>query len=268
MLARSFGWLSSLSAMLIGVGGCGPTVSDLMTPRELVEFFQPPWIVINLPSSLYYPGAVVEVTEQEGIQWLGDGRQCFTGGVLKPEKGATPQWTLTKQSTFNASMMANIKGITLGPEFKKDGKVSLKIENAETEVIDVIKLFDWMLANKDKISESCRKYLLSKNVFLIREAYRVDKASYTLYDQKGAKLSLGGEKLKDLLKLSADFKYEVTGDGALAISSPVYIAFRRAKFIGLSERPEVLGTPTAEPDAGVTLRKYYEKNLEQAFGLK
>lgn len=253
--------------LMIGLVGCSTTTKDLMTPREMVEFFaKEKYTVINLPSSLYFPAAVVEITEQSGVRWLGDGRKCFDAGVVAPFKATTPSWKFDKNPAFNAKLVANIRGVSAGPEFEIASKVGLDIKDAGVEALDIIQIYDWMIKNESKMSPACKAYLYSKNVFLIGEVYRVDKASYTLYDKSGAKLDLGGEKLKRILKLSADLKYTVTTNGTLEVSSPVYIAFRKVAFIG-ENKPAVLGDPMPkEPDADAMMKKYYEQNAEKAFG--
>src|SRR5262249_36376278 len=151
------------------------------------------------------------------------------------------------------------------PGFTDVKKVSLRIESARTEVIDSIKLYDWLILNAKQMSKACQEYILAKDVYLIREAYRVDRATYTLRDENGVKLKLTGEKLKALLKLGADLNYKINDDGDLTISTPVYIAIRNFVFTGLTERPDALGDPSKAPDAKAVLGKYYEKEGDNAF---
>jgi hypothetical protein len=225
-------------------------VSDNYTPPEWVEMFKKAggWVPLPFPDSKYRPGAIVKVSEKEGIRWISHLESCrYPEEVLRPEKSYIPGITFTKGKDFGAAAMVNFKGISAGPAFDKVSKVRLEVQDHGADAFKLINLKVWWEEpkNRKKVSSACLDELKKPDHYLITEAFRVSKGTYTLYDKSGAALKLSAPKLGDLLQFQPDVKYEVTSDGKLTIEQPVYFAIRMAVRVG--DDFEVLGEQTQAP---------------------
>jgi len=239
-------------------------VTDVYTPREWVEMLKKAggWVPLPFPDSKYRPGAIIKVTEEEGIKgirWIGHLESCrYTEEVLKVEKSYIPGIKFTKGKDFGANVMINFKGISAGPAFDKVSKVILEVQDHGADAFKLIGLKVWWENpnNRKKVSAVCTDELKKPNHYLVTEAFRVSKGTYTLYDKTGAKIKLTAPKLGDLLQFQPDVKYEVTSDGKLVIDQPAYFAVRMAVRVGGDF--EVLGEQTKQPEtADATIEKLF-----------
>ena len=235
------------------IGSC-KDVTVVYTPQEWVEMLKKAggWVPLPFPDSKYRPGAIIKVTEEEGIKgirWIGHLESCnYPSEVLKVEKGYTPAIEFKKGKDFGAEATINFKGITAGPGFDKVSKVVLDVQDHGADAFKLIDLKVWWEKpnNRKKVSSVCMNELKKPNHYLITEALRVSKGAYTLYDKTGAKIKLTAPKLGDLLQFQPDVKYEVTSEGKLVIDQPAYFAVRMAVRVG--DDFEVLGEQTKQPE--------------------
>jgi len=246
-------------------------VADVYTPSEWVEILKKAggWVPLPFPDSKYRPGAIIKVTEDKGIQeirWIGHLESCrYPEEVLKPEKSYIPGITFTKGKDFGANAMINFKGISAGPAFDRVSKVCLEVQDHGADAFRLINLKVWWENpdNRKNVSSVCMDELKKPDHYLITEAFRVSKGTYTLYDKTGAKIKLTAPKLGELLQFQPDVKYEVTSEGKLVIDQPAYFAVRMAVKVGGDF--EVLGEQTKEPQ---TADAKIEKLFFQSEGKK
>ncbi len=110
----------------------------------------------------------------------------------------------------------------------------MEVKDHGADALGLMKLKVWMenTDNQSKVSQACMDQLMKPDYYLITEAFRVSKATYSLYNKAGTKIEIKTPDLKDLLQVEPDVKYEVTSDGSLVIEQPVYFAIKKAIRIG------------------------------------
>jgi len=222
---------------LLNLGGCKhESISKVYTPTEWRDMLKQAgdWVPLPFPESAFRPGSIIMVTENS-IRWIDDLNSCnYPADILDPEKSRIPSISFTKDVEFGANAVVGYKGIAAGPGFSKVSKVKFEVLDHGIEYLRMIRFKDWINdpENKKKVSPSCMQELAKPNRYLVTEAFRASKAAYTLFDQSGTAMKLTLPLLKDLLKVSADVKYNVDTNGKLLIEEPVYFAVRRAIRMG------------------------------------
>lgn len=215
--------------------GC-KTTEDVYSPKEWHGLFAKAggWIPLPFPDSKYEPGAIITVSD-DGMRWVDHLRSCrYPEEVLRVEESYIPGISFTHEKEFGANAIINIKGIEAGPGFDNISKIGLVIKDHGADAFRLINLKVWMEepANRKTVSSACMTELQKPNHFLVTEAFRVSKGSYTLYNKSGAAIKLKTPVLENLLKFEPDVKYEVTTDGSLLIEKSAYFAVRRAVRVG------------------------------------
>lgn len=245
-------------------------VTDVYTPSEWVTMLKQAggWAPLPFPDSKYRPGSIIKVTDNEGIKeirWIGHLEACkYPEEVLKVEKSYIPGITFKKGKDFGANAMINFRGISAGPAFDSVSKISLEVQDHGADAFRLINLKVWWEdpTNRKKVSSVCMDELKKPDYYLVTEAFRVSKGTYTLYDKTGAKIKLTAPKLGDLLQFQPDVKYEVTSEGKLVIDQPAYFAVRKAVRIG--DDFEVLGEQSKEPQTADTkIEKLFFQSQEK-----
>jgi len=238
VLTRSI--LCALVITVLFLVACKET-ADVYSPAEWAEMWKKAggWTPLPFPDSKYRPGAIIKVTETDGIRWVGDFDACrYPKEAFKPEKSYIPGLSFTKEKAFGAKAMINIRGITAGPAFDKVSKVNLQVQDHGADSLNLIALKVWWEDpnNRKKVSPVCMDELKQTDRYLITEAFRVSKGTYTLYDKSGAAIELKAPQLGDLLQFQPDIKYDVTSDGQYLLMS----AWTEDRGAGNSPRIEVI----------------------------
>lgn len=244
---KAFGVLVLGGALAGPLAGCnGHNAADVYSPQEWRDLFAKSegWVALRVPDSKYIPGAIVKVTEREGIRYISHMSTCrYPDELLKPVVGIIPGAEFRKARRFNASAVIKESrlGIEAGPEFKSDYKIDLKVDSHTAESLDLLALRIWQdePAHSALVPRSCSALLAEADHYVIGEAARVQKATYTLVDETGAAITLNTGNLLKFLKLEPSLSYNVTTDGKLVIDQPVTIALRRVTWLG--DRFAILG---------------------------
>jgi hypothetical protein len=238
-------------AVVAGVAACpGKSADKFYGKKEWKELFKKAdgWVALPLPDSRYAPGAIIQVQKKTGVRYIDHMRECnYPEEVLAPVIGTTPQIEFTKSRQFGGELVAAIEGVELGPQGGKISRVGLRIESLTVESLPLIRISDWELEgdNALKISDTCRRIFAQEDKYLVNEAARVNKATYTLYDASGAKIGLTGANLGEFLKIEASLSANTTSDGRLIIDQPVTVAVRRTVWAGDDFR--ILGSEEIKP---------------------
>ena len=150
------------------------------------------------------------------------------------EKSVIPSMNFSKSASFGANAVINFKGITAGPAFNRVSKVLLEVKDHGVDYLKLLHFKDWLMDpdNRSSVSPVCMDELKKPDVYLVTEAFRVSKGSYSLLDEKGAMIKLTLPKLGELLKFEPDVKYKVEADGKLTIDETVFFAVRRVVRVG------------------------------------
>ena len=228
-------WLMILLAatFLVSMGGCSHApISNVYTPEEWRNMLKEAgdWVPLPFPESTFRTGSIIMVTETS-IRWIDDLTSChYPAEILDPEKSRIPNISFNKAMQFGADAVIGYKGIEAAPGFSKVSKVNFEVLDHGVDRIRMIRFKDWINdpENKKRVSPSCMQELAKPNRYLVTEAFRASKATYTLIDQTGGAMKLSVPTLKDVLKISGNVKYSVDSEGKLTIEEPVYFAVRRA----------------------------------------
>ena len=236
--------------------------SNIYSPQELLDALDKAggWAPLAIPDSKYRPGSIIKIDEDGTVRWIDHLDTCgYPAEVLAPEPGDIPKVTFTKSYDVGASALLNVKGIEAGPEFNKVSKTQLSIQEHSADALRLIGLQVWMEDpdNVSSVSSACMDELLKPNRFLVTEAFRVSKGTYTLFDQSGAAIKLKAPELGSLVQLQPDVKYEVTAEGSLVIEQPVYFAVRQAVRVGSGW--EILGSDDEQETADARIRAAFLK---------
>ena len=221
-----------LSGSIVSLQGCAHTVKNTYTPTEWQEVLKQAggWVPLPYPESAFRPGSIILVTDKT-IRWIDHLETCrYPSAILEPEKSRIPNISFEKAVDFGVNAVIGYKGIRAGPKFSNVSKVSLEVQDHDVEYLRLIRFKEWVNdpANKSKISPGCMDELGKPDRYLVTDAFRVSKGTFTLLDQTGAALDLSTPVLKEVLQISGDVKYEITSNGKLVIDTPVYFAVRRA----------------------------------------
>lgn len=241
----------------------GPTVEDLWLPEDLTKAFQDrKWVLLFPPDSKFAPGSIITASEQTGPLWIGDVRSCNI--EVKVVQGSSPPLNLKRTDGFNVKLLLGLPGVTgLGAEADRVKTVDLKIQESGGDAIDLVK-FQVDLsspANAGRIPQVCKDLFAAPDHYLVREAYRISKATFSLKGEGGAKIKVDEALIAKTMKLGGEAGFKITGEGDIAITKPLYLAVREAQSVNGIWR--ALGTAAAAPQAAArtadaVLMKYYE----------
>jgi hypothetical protein len=238
-----------LGGLTISLQACAQTsVKNIYTPTEWRDMLKQAgdWVPLPYPESAFRPGSIIQVKENT-IRWIDHLDICrYPSEILEPERSRIPNISFDKAVNYGVNAVIGYKGITAGPGFSKVSKVTLEVQDHEVEYLRLIRFKEWVAdpANKSKVSQGCMQELGKPDRYLVTDAFRVSRGTYTLYDQAGAALNLSAPILKEILQFSGDVKYEITANGRLVIDQPVYFAVRRA--IRVADDFETKGPDPAE----------------------
>lgn len=235
-------WATSLCVMAgILISACGGEVP--LKPSELAKSLEKEgWTYSDLPRELLGPGSIVSITDSSGISYRGNITECIDDPqVTEVVSGAAgiPDFNVSYELKVGA--MLDYHNVKIGPKLSTVKKVSFKIGELEEEALSSIRVEEWLEANMDSLSGTCKRYLrgngareradLRGSVFVLIDVLKVTGYEYTFSGDNNASINLSESTLKDYLTLSADVSYSVTRSGSLKIDSPVYIAFKESIFL-------------------------------------
>lgn len=263
--ASSRALLPAVACSLLVACNSSPGLGDVYSPAELRELLGDAggWVLLPFPESKYRPGSVIEVTAEGRIDWIDHLESCgYAEEVLEPERSVIPSVSFTKGVELGASAMIDIHGIQAGPEFGKVSRARLAIQEHGTDAIKRIRLQIWAEdpSNQELVHPQCMEELQKPDRYLVTEAFRISKGTYTLFDETGVALALDAPAVLDsVLKIQPEVRYEVTGEGSLVIEQPVYMAVRRVMRVGSDW--QTLAEPRDEDSADARIdRAFREAN--------
>jgi len=230
---------NAVSVMLLGVSvsACVSDVTDVWTPEILSDSFENKgWVMLFPPDSKYKPGTLIRVDAESGPRFVGYLSSCnIDDDALKIIPGKSPAINFKRTDGFSINVLLGLKGVTgIGPEASKVKSVELKISDSGADAIDMIKFTGALTdpANAASVPQVCRNYLDAPDHYIVNEAFRISGGTYSLKDESGVKLKVTNAVLSSILTLGGEAGYKVTSEGDIAITSPVYIAVRRAMKAG------------------------------------
>lgn len=254
---------SVVMVLVAGLGlmaaSCQSPTAKVMRGGELGDALQRAgWTPVDFPREVLGAGSIVSITETSGIRYRGKLENCLPPGLVKPERknaalpGGARRIELTSDAFLGFHKIARIGG-----EYGKVGRVEWEVGKAEEVVLDEIVLTRALrrLEDEGKLDAVCREYLQAPSVYVITSALAVSDYSYTLWNKSGGQIGLTLEKLKGYVDVGADVKVEVTAEGAIKFSEPLYIAFNRASYASLRTVPG--GLPESTQSAQEIMEKYY-----------
>ena len=231
----------------------GIAVGQILSQSDLRRLYGSRWVVLPFPDSRITPGSIVSIKKSQ-VAWESDLKSCGAPkDVLAVNSSNSGKVTLNGAGEYGANAVIALKGVEIGPDFKRVKKTTLTADQHGPEGLDRIVLGTWFNDPATKLSKECSDFLSAKDVFIVQEAYRVSKGTYTLLGDNNAKLELKGLNL-GILKLSASASAKTTTDGSLAFEQPVYTAIRRLKRFSDGSL-KTLGDPGAEKTDDVTVRQ-------------
>ena len=211
------------------------------------------WVLLPYPDSKYGPGAVIRLAEGRAPEWLGDlGSDCgVPPEVIETIPGATPPFDVSRSTDIGVNAVLQLQGVEAGPSFGDIRRSTLKAEDHGADSISLLAFRNWLMDpdREVELREGCLDTLSEPDTYIVREAYRVSKGSYSFETDSGAKLSLKGAEVGDYLKLSPEAKVGITNDGSLEFDQDVYLAVRRLKYTdGKVETLSDTGTDESDGD--------------------
>lgn len=239
-----------------------PATEDLLGLAGIQAMFDSAggWIALPIADSKYEAGAIIQVVEGSGVRPISHLRECrYPGEVLAPRVGLLPSLRTERTLGVDLSFVGAIRGVRLGPEGRRARQVGLKIDSITSESFDPLRLAIWEEegSNYDLVPEACRRQLQQPDIFVVSEAARVNRGTYTFYDSAGSRMEVGSDRLGEFVDVDAGAEARAGADGRVVITSPVTVAIRRAYWAG--DGFQVLGPEAEEtPTADSTLRALVE----------
>ncbi len=239
-----------LAASLVG---CKNDVRRIMSPQELRDLLSEAggWVPLVLPDSKYRPGSIILVNDADGQPtWVDHLDGCINADDFETflEVGTLPGLRFEDDVSLGADLLLNYRGVSAGPGFGRVKKVRLSIDKHTAVAIRRIMFRNWYqdLEDEDYLRriDRCLDALESPSVYLVSESFVVSNATYRLYSETGAEISLKTPELGDLLEFEPEFSYGVTSDGTLTVKEPVVLAIRQV--IRLDGGLQALATPGGE----------------------
>jgi hypothetical protein len=197
---------------------------------NLQKIYGSRWIPLPLPDSRIAPGTIVSIKKGQ-VAWESSLATCGAPNEVMDVTASSPGTIdTTTEGEYGADAALKIAGVSVGPEFKKVKKTTLKLEGHTAEGIDRLRLDLWVNKPGMGLPPACAKFLKQKDIYIVQEAFKVTKAALTLYDDKNAKISAGGINL-GVVKIDANSKARVTSTGTIEFEAPVYTAIRRLQML-------------------------------------
>ena len=220
---------------------------------DLQKVYGSRWVPLTVPDSRIGPGAIISIKKGE-VAWESSLDKCGAPkNVMAPVPSNASGIDAKTEGEYGADVALKIGGVSIGPNFKRAKRASLKLVSSRAEGIDRITLGEWFNAQGTTLSATCKKFLTQKDVFLVQEAYRVDKGRLTFYDDKNAKLTLSGLNA-GIVNVGASAKAAHVVDDSLEFDMPMYTAIRRLKYLKNGDL-QTLSAPGAETTRDDELRK-------------
>lgn len=235
-----------------------PATEELLGLAEIQAMFDSAggWIALPVADSKYEAGAIIQVAEGSGVRPISHLRECrYPEEVLAPRVGLLPSLRTQRALAVDLGFVGAIRGVRLGPQGQRARFVGVQIDSITSESFDPLRLAIWEEegTNYDLVPEACRRQLQQPNTFVVSEAARVNRGTYTFYDSAGSRLEVASDQLGEFVDVDAGAEARVSADGRVVIASPVTVAIRRAWWAG--DGFEVLGPEAGEtPTADSTLR--------------
>lgn len=210
------------------------TSAQVVSHSDLKKLYGSRWIPLPLPDSRIGPGAIITIKKGQ-VGWESNLSSCGApAAVLAATTSAGSILTFKANAEYGADAALSIGEVTVGPEFKKVKKVTLKADNHKPYGLDRIKLGTWFNDPKTELSGECKKFLARNDVFIVQEAYEIAKGSFTFFGDNNSKISLSGISVGPV-KIGANAKAQANKQGDLEFSEPVYTAIRRLKYLKSGE---------------------------------
>lgn len=114
--------------------------------------------------------------------------------------------------------------INAGVDFNQVSSMQLSFEGVHIEYMDSIKLTTFY---KEQMGDICKSYL--EQVAFIIQAIQAEKMSFKFHSKTGGEIKLTLDKIKQLIDLSADIKFQIERDVELVITSPKYLGYQLGK---------------------------------------
>ena len=238
LLMRRSQWICLLSLLCLSIACVNnakapasptPLGAAAKSSKQTLAFYkQAGWIPLQEPDSRFVPGSIFEVKNNQYPRWISSLATCgVPDDVLKPKNNDTGSWSYKGTATYDAGVVLQIKGVSIGPNFTKATTAILDQSDSGASAIDIIALAIWTSKSPGAFSSVCTSYLSQPDTYVAQESYRVGSGKYTLNDSTGAKLNLSGLKTK-ILTLSANADATITADSSLQLTVPVYTALHAA----------------------------------------
>lgn len=247
-LSSTFGLLIPMCFLSMSFS-CNGNPSTVVSKPMGAFYKQNKWIPLPMPDSRFSPGTIFTFTPETGIRYVSSLKTCkVPNDVLAAVAGLSPKLTFDSNADYGASADLQIGGVSAGPEFSKVKRIALEHDVHGPTSLDLIKVQIWLTdpANARKFPEVCTQYLSRPDTFIVQEAYQVTKGKYSLIDNTGAKLKVTGLNAGPV-KIDPSAHIQLTTDGSLEFSDPVYTAIRRVRRV--SGDFQTLGDTSPQKDA-------------------
>lgn len=235
----------ALLALILFAGPISRT--QVMRQADLNKIYGSRWIPLPMPDSRIGPGAIVTIKKGQ-VAWESSLAKCGAPpDVMTPVASTDATVATSVEGEYGADAALKIAGVTLGPDFKRVKKTSLKLDDHHAEGLDRIALAEWLNKPGTALSSVCSRFLTEKDVFIVQEAYKVSKGKITLYDERNTKLSLAGLSTP-IVKLDANAKSTTVSNDSIEFAAPMFTAIRRLQYLKDGSL-KTMGTPGAEVSA-------------------
>jgi hypothetical protein len=215
--------------------------------QDLSKIYGSRWIPLPMPDSRIGPGAIVSIKKGE-VAWESSLDKCGAPPeVMTAVASNDTSVASSAEGEYGANAALKIAGVTLGPDFKKVKKTSLKLEGHHAVGLDRITLGEWLNKPGMVLSPVCKQLLTQKGIFIVQEAYQVSQGKMTLYDEKNAKLSLAGLSTP-IIKLDGGAASTKISNDAIEFSTSMFTAIRRVQLLNDGSL-KTMGTAGPEVDA-------------------
>jgi len=253
--------------ILVGTGLVFPGCAIAQAPfqqQSIREFLDANgWISLSIPDSKMAPGAVIKVTQKNDavplsydVRWLGDFRNCgVTDKDLGLVRGKYPAVGIGKDLAVKASLVANLIAKFGGSaEVEKANNAVLRIEDAGGDAIDLLAFSLWFAqpGNPQKMPAACAAFLAQPDIYIVSEAFRISKGSYSIVDKNGAKLGISVPVPSQTIE--AGLSGSIGSSGELIVAGDLYFGVRRVKQLAPGSFATLGADPQSVPEADNMLR--------------
>jgi hypothetical protein len=196
------------------------------------------YIFLPLADSKMAPGSVIEVkadkSGETNVRYLADIRKCgLTNSDLGFKSGTTGALATNRKYSVDLSAAFEILQIAASakPKLLAAKTVEFKADETGTDAIDLIAT-TIAIADPDKsknFNKFCRDFLSQPDIYLVNEAFRVSKGSYSFKDSAGLTIDLTALKSQNF---SANGNLSIANDSSITISTDEYLAIKDVRQIG------------------------------------